>query len=251
MREEAVGGGLRDDAGEHGCHLGRRLAVGVGQPAVERPERRLDGEGGREAEEDPRARSAPAQLRHVERPGIEAGGDDRDQHQQRAGDRVGDELERRPQPSRPAPDADEDVERDQHGLPEDVEEDEVLGGEDADGRALEEEQQAEVDARALAAGPEAVPDHGGRDDDGQPDQPERVVVEADLVGDVEVGEPADVDLVLEAGAGEVEVERRADPERQLAERDEEREAAGRPRVLQGRIQSASGRGDREEDEESS
>ena len=50
---------------------------------------------------------------------------------------------------------------------------------------LEEEQQAQVDAEALAARPEAVPDRGRGDDGREPDQPERVVVEADLVGDVD------------------------------------------------------------------
>ena len=44
--------------------LGRRLAVGVRQPAVEREERRLDGERGREAEEDPVVRrSCPSSIR--------------------------------------------------------------------------------------------------------------------------------------------------------------------------------------------
>ena len=55
--QEAVRAGLRDHAGEDGGHLRRRLAVGVGQPAVEGEERRLDGERDREAEEDPGARS--------------------------------------------------------------------------------------------------------------------------------------------------------------------------------------------------
>ena len=73
--------------------------------------------------------------------------DDRGEHQQRAGHRVDDELDRRAQPSRPAPDADQDVERDQHRLEEDVEEQQILRGEDADDRAGQEEHQPEVGAR--------------------------------------------------------------------------------------------------------
>src|SRR5439155_2846644 len=51
--DEAEDRRLRDDTGEDGRDLGRRLAVGGGQPAVQREERRLDGEGDREAEEEP------------------------------------------------------------------------------------------------------------------------------------------------------------------------------------------------------
>ena len=77
--------------------------------------------------------------------------DDRREHQQRAGHRVDDERDRRADAPRPAPDADQDVERDQHRLEEDVEEEQVLRGEDADDRAGEEEQQPVVDAAPLAA----------------------------------------------------------------------------------------------------
>ena len=82
--------------------LGRRLAVGVGQPAVERPERRLDREGDREAEEEPVVRLVP-DLRQVERALLEPEDDDRGEHQQRARHRVDDELDRRAEPARRRP----------------------------------------------------------------------------------------------------------------------------------------------------
>jgi hypothetical protein len=63
--DEPEDGGLRDDAGEDRRDLGRRLCVGEAKPAVERQQRRLDGEGGEEAEEDPVVR-ARADLRELE-----------------------------------------------------------------------------------------------------------------------------------------------------------------------------------------
>ena len=113
-----------------------------------------------------------------------------------------DELDRHADPAGPAPDADEDVERDQHRLPEDVEEEEVVRGENPDDRAFEEEQEAEVGREPLPPGPEAVPDCGRADDHSQADEPEREVLQADVVGDTEVLEPHDVRLVLEPPPGE-------------------------------------------------
>jgi hypothetical protein len=161
--EEAVGRRLRDDAREHGGHLRRRLRVRVAQPPVQREERRLDGERGGEAEEDPVA-PARADVDQVERPLREAVDDDRGQHQQRPSHRVEDELERGAEPARAAPHADEHVERDQHRLEEGVEQEQVLRGEDADDRAVEQEHQAHVGAHAVAPDPEGVSDRRGHHD---------------------------------------------------------------------------------------
>jgi hypothetical protein len=138
---------------------------------VEREERRLDRERGDEPEEDPRA-VAGAALDHVEGALREAEDDDRSEHQQRPRHRVDDEHDGRAQPACPAPDADQDVERDQHRLEEDVEEQQVLGGEDADDRAREHQHQPEVGPRPVAADPERVRDRRGADDDGEADEPE-------------------------------------------------------------------------------
>ena len=129
------------------------------------------------------------------------------------GHRVDDEHQRRPQPARAAPDADQEVERDQHRLPEDVEEEQVLGDEDADDRARQQQHQPVVGARPLAAGPERVADRGRQHDHRQPGEPEREAVEADVVGDVQVAEPA-----LSAGraAGRAWRSRSARPSRSRA-----------------------------------
>ena len=136
-------------------------------------------------------------------------------------------MTRRLHPARPAPDADEHVDRDQHRLEEDVEEDQVLRREDADERADEEEHQAEVGAGAIAVGPGAVADRARADDDGQADEPELEAVETDGVRDPELLEPLLARGVLLHVAPEVEVPRAPEPEPDLGERDEEREARGR------------------------
>ena len=103
--EEAVRGGLRDDAGKHARHLRRRLAIGGREPAVEREDRCLDGERHHEAEEQPCRAACGSQLRDVERPLREAEHDDRGQHQQRARHRVDHEEQGRPLPALSSPDA--------------------------------------------------------------------------------------------------------------------------------------------------
>ena len=105
-----------------------------------------------EAEEDPVV-AARARVDQAERALREPEDDDRGEHQQRAGHRVDHERDRRRDAVRAAPDADEDVDRDQHRLEEDVEEQQILRGEDADDRADEEEHEAEVGARRARGRP--------------------------------------------------------------------------------------------------
>ena len=67
-----------------------------------------------------------------------------DEHQQRADERVEDELDRRVDPVRAAPDPDDQVHRDEDDLPEDVEEEQVEGDEDADHPDLEDQERDHV-----------------------------------------------------------------------------------------------------------
>ncbi len=222
IRRNHVGGDLRDHAREQPGDLGRGFAVGVGEPAVEGPDRRLDGEGDREAEEQPVVR-AGVDLCEVECALLEPVDDDRRQHQERSRDGVDDELEGRAEPPGAAPHADQDVQRDQHRLEERVEDEQVLRGEDADHRAREEEQQAEVGSLPLAADPPGVGARRGAADDGQPDEPEREPEHADVVARVDVAEPRALLGELERAAPEVELAHRFDPEGHLHERDEGRQ----------------------------
>ena len=239
--------GLRDDAREDRRQLGRRLGVGGAQPAVEREQRRLHRERGEEAEEHPVV-VARSDLGQEERPLRDPERDDRREHQQRAGHRVEDEGHRRLDPRRAAPDADQHVDRDQHRLEEDVEEDRGPGTRTRRRASRQEQHQAVVRPRPFAADPEPVADRGGADDDRQPDEPVLEPVQADRVGDAELGEPLALGGELLRVAREVEVPRRADPEADLGEDCHEREPAGRlPR--KGQHPHDQGGGERHDDEQ--
>ena len=217
--EHPVQAGLSDDPREDAGHLGGRLAVRDREPAVQRENRRLDREGDEEAEEQPGGR-ASRQLGQVEGALLHADHDDRREHQQRAHDRVDDEGERRAHPVGAAPHADQHVQRDQHRFEERIEEQEILGGEDADHRAGQEEHQREVRPSSVAARPPAV-DHACRHHHGRhPDEPDRIRVLADVVADVQVGDPCVLLRELEGGRPEVEACRRRDPEADLDQRHE-------------------------------
>ncbi len=138
--QEAVDAGLAHHRGQQHGHEDRRRAVGARQPAVERPQRQLDREGQGEAGEQPGALGlgegdADQVLDHEgelagDVLGHERRGQDRHQHQQAADHRVDHEAGRRPAAPLAAPHPDQEVERDQHRLPEDVEEHELAGGEE-------------------------------------------------------------------------------------------------------------------------
>ena len=144
----------------------RRLDVRVGQPGMERKHRHLHREREEEGAEEPHAglRSEP-HLRHdrvvgevrnhlhravdhhrgaihqVWLPGGEPQVDDGDEHQQRAEHRVDEELEARVDAALAAPDADDEIHRDEHDLPHHVEQEEIARQEDAEhSRGQHEEQ---------------------------------------------------------------------------------------------------------------
>ena len=107
-------------------------------------------------------------------------------------------LHRRAQPARPPQTPIEEVERDQHRLPEDVEEQQVLRREDADDRAGEEQHQPVVGARPLAADPDGVGDRGRQTTTVSPTSQMREAEDADVVGDVQVAEPGSLLVELRA-----------------------------------------------------
>ena len=149
--QEAVRAHLQQHAGQDHGARGGRLDVGVGQPGVEREHRHLDGEGEGEGQEQQVLGAPRAAARSCARTGrskvyvagggavLEVEGQDGDQHEERAGHRVEDELDRRVDAAGPAPDPDDEVHRDQHRLPEDVEEEEVERDEDAQHARLEQQ----------------------------------------------------------------------------------------------------------------
>ena len=131
------------------------------------------------------------ELRDVERAlsGCEILGDDADQHQQRAGERVQDELDRgvaRAWPFSPPPE--QEVGRDQHRLPEHVEQHQVDRQEGARHAGLQQQQQREE--TRLRNGRQRRRQHRDqRQERIQNDQPERDAVDAQVIVDVVVGDP--------------------------------------------------------------
>ncbi len=151
--QEPVAAHLEEDAGEEHRPRRRRLDVRVRQPGVDRPHRHFHGEGREEGEPEPdlhvRRELVDEEVRDRGGARLPVHRDDRDQHQQRAGQRVEEELERRVDPPRAAPHADDEEHRDQATLEEEVEEDDVERGEDADHQRLEDEEGDHVLAHAV------------------------------------------------------------------------------------------------------
>ena len=157
--QDAVDAHLQQHAGQDDRDGRGRLDVRVGQPGVEREHRDLDGEADEEPDEDdlgegeaedggrPGEDAGLGLLGHLEdvegvqvrhaavgqhgRKAVVVEGDDGQQHQHRAGQGVEEELDGRVLLARAAPDADEEVHRQEHDLPEHVEEEHVEGGEGA------------------------------------------------------------------------------------------------------------------------
>ena len=150
--QEAVAAQLQQDAGQDHRAGGGGLGVGVGQPRVHREERHLDGEGHGEAEEQPAGGAlgqhvgGVGQGRQVE--GEEARlplhqEDQRqhaDEHEDRPGERVEEELQGRVHAAGVAPAPDEEVHRDEGDLEHEEEEEQVEGDEHAHAAGLEEQQ---------------------------------------------------------------------------------------------------------------
>ncbi len=199
--QEAVGAELEQDAGQDHRAARRRLDVGVRQPGVEREHRHLDGEGQGEGREQPEllverevepqhvlvGEAPDAAVQALERPGHP---EDADQHQQAAGHGEEEELDRGVDPPLAAPDPDEQVHRDQHDLPEDVEEEEVPGEQRAEHAGGEQQHRGAegrpvpLDAAARSRGPRSAP---GRSPSS--DERHRDAVHRQVVADAEARDP--------------------------------------------------------------
>src|SRR3989304_2294257 len=143
---------------------------------MEGPDGQLDGKGHEDQREDDQGKLTRdmglAQHRHVE--GVETGiavePEDAHQHQGTSEDRVYQELHGRVLSAARAPDADEEVHGQQLDLPEEEEDQEVQGGEDAKDSGLQDEQQGKVflDPEIDVPGGQdrQKAEHGGQNDQG-------------------------------------------------------------------------------------
>ena len=130
---------------QHNRPAGRRFGVRIGHPGMEREHRSFDAEREKEADKqqnvgDLTARKQPGdradvllQRRQVKRrrAAQKVQSHDGDQHDHRAGHRVQEELDGRIDAPLAAPDADDEIHRDQHPFPEQVVQHQVQGQKDA------------------------------------------------------------------------------------------------------------------------
>ena len=235
--QEAVGAELQQHAGQDHRAARRRLDVRVGQPGVQREDRHLDGEGQRErpeAQQLRRVRQRQVRQRDVVEAEAAGGGvvlhvevEDRHQHQQRADQRVDHELDRRVEPPLAAPDPDDEVHRDQHQLPEDVEDEQVQRDEGADHAGLEHQHGDDELAHADVADADGLRrQQRQRHQEGrQQHQPQRDAVDAQVEADAERLDPDLVDLQLEPGLRGVEVAQDEQRHQERHQRRAEAEAA--------------------------
>ena len=233
---EAIGTELEQDRRQDHRAAGRRLGVRVRQPGVHRPHRHLHRESKQEAEEE---RDLHAQrqdgsgLVPVEdgegaaRLVVEV--EERHQHEERAEQRVEEELDRGVHPVRATPDADDDEHRYQRAFEEDVEEHRVQRREDAVQQAGHDQEGGEVLLRARFNRRPAGDHHQYGDEAVQQDEEQRDAVDAQVVVDVEALDPAvQLDELHGAGGGiEAAVKRQGDEEADY--RADERDPA-HPRV---------------------
>ncbi len=153
-------------------------------------------------------------LQDLEAAGLVVQVQQRDQRQQRTKQRVQEELEGRVDPVRTAPDADDDVHRDQRGLEEHVEQHAVKRGEHADHDARQDQERGHVGRHALGDDLPAGDHDDHRDEGGQHDEPHRDAVDAEVVVDVEALDPRVLldELHLRGAAVEVQDQRQRDQE---------------------------------------
>ena len=151
---------------------------------------------------------------------VEVQHQDGDQHQHAAEQRVQEELDRRVFAPRAAPDADQEVHRQQHHFPEHVEQEEVERQEDAQHARFQQQEQDAVGLDVLVDRP-ARAHRQHADERRQHDQRKADAVEAHEVVDVERRNPGQREGVLHARprrrrTGRVGAGRRAAPSRRVS-----------------------------------
>ena len=201
----------------------------VGEPGVEREHRDLDREGEGAGEEEPELELRVDRRRRElrDREGAEPRGlvehQEGDEHQHAARERVEEELHGGVDPPLVAPDPDEEVHRDEHRLPEHVEEEEVERDEDPDHARLEEEHEDHELAHPVVDRRPRAEEGERREERRQDDEPQRQPVDADVVRDPPRRDPGRLLDELHRGhVAEAGDERERD--REGRGRDEEAEA---------------------------
>ena len=161
---------------------------------MHRPHRHLDGKGRKEGEEQQRLRAA-AQRQFVPQGEVKAAAglgvqvNQGDQHQQRAEQGVQKELESRVNLVGPTPDADDQVHRDQRGFKKDVEQQAVKGAKHPNHQTAENQESPHVLVDTPGDHLPTCDHHHQVDERRQQHEPQRDTVHAQVVVDIEAGNP--------------------------------------------------------------
>lgn len=148
--QEPVGAQFHHQGGKHHGRAGRSFGIGVGQPAVQGKKGNLDQESQGEGQETPEldilGKMVLQKDRVVETVGLV--GDIKQGHQHQKGPEEGeeDELHRGFDPSRAAPDPDQEKNRDQHQLPEEIKKKKIPRGQGSQHGRFQKKQAGEITA---------------------------------------------------------------------------------------------------------
>ena len=241
--DEAVGAHLQQNSRQDdgaGC---RRVRVRVGQPGVERKHRHLDREPEEKREEHPPLQVERhvhvLELRDVE--GVHAGDavavevepQNAEQHDDAADEGVQEKFDRRVQPPVASPDADEEIHRHEHDLPEQEEQQEVEADERSHHACLEDEQKDVVLLHALGNRRPRGKNRDGPEQGGQQHEQRAEAVDAQEVLRAHRGNPGHPLHELIAGVLDVVPEPQRHGDEESGQREEVCDQSDRAAVLFG------------------
>ena len=163
------------------------------------------------------------QHRDARRAGMDRHPQHRDEHQHRAEQRVEEELVARVNPVSAAPDADDQIHRDQPGLEEHVEQEQILRRERADHQQLGDQERAHIFGHALGDRLPAGADADRHQEHAEHDQHQREAVDSQCP--VEAAEQRHEFLKLPLRAADVVIRPQHDAEREIDQRCCQRQPA--------------------------
>ena len=196
---------------------------------MDRPHRQLDREAREEGQPQPLLRLDREIVRHQHRDRRRVRGrhhvDDGDQHQHRAEEGVEEELVARLDTLGAAPDADDQVHRDEAALEEDVEQEQVLRDEHAEHQRFHQHEGRHVFGDAGLDRAPACADADRHQEGGQLDQHQRDPVDAERPADAAADRHVLDELPLRSAGNERRPE--VDAEREVDQRRDQRDPARR------------------------
>ncbi len=197
--QETVGAHLQEHRGQdYGAGRGG-FRVGVREPGMEGEHRHLHGESDEERPEDPPLQFRTQVQRHqgldVEGPlaelpdVLEVERQNAQEHEDGAHQRVDDELDGRVDAPLTAPDGDDEVHRHQDQLPEDEEQEEVQGHEDAEHGHLEDQEVGVVFLEPVGDGAPTAQDGNEAEQAGEDHEEQAEAVDAEVIAGADGRDP--------------------------------------------------------------